>query len=153
MSQERTWEMVVTPKKPIPLDSLEIVVAEGDPLNIGHKHPELYREVMDHWNRVLVENTLSRANELADALTKGDNGKLARLTKQIVGNNQKFRMTRASLNNSKLYLALNSTNYHDFVGTNVQAITNQDFRARMMQAGLDDFGDVNHYFANPLAAC
>ena len=153
MPQEKTWEMIVAPKKPIPLDSLEVIVAEGEPLNIGYKRPDLYREALDFWNKTLVENTLSRSSELSDALNKRDSERLARLTKQIAGNNPKFRMTRATLNGNKLYLALNSTSYEDFVGTNVQAITNQDFRTRMMQAGLGDYGDVNHYFANPIAAC
>jgi len=75
------------------------------------------------------------------------------MSRHIGGVAPKNRLSRAVFDGNKLYLALGTTDYMEFTGTNIQAITNPDFRERLMQAGFEDAADSNHYFSSPLAVC
>ena len=153
MPYQHTWETIVEPEQPILLQDLEVIVAEGEPLTIGKHRPALYDEVLQYWDKAQVRQVLARATDLGNALAQQDEKTIARMTSQIGGVAQKIRCSRAILKQNKLYLALNSTNYMDFIGTNEQAIVNPDFRERLMHAGVEDYADPNLYFANPLAVC
>jgi len=148
-----TWESIVEPEKPIHFSELEVKVAEGEELILASRRPELYNKVLDYWNQQQVNATLARADELADALARKDENRISRMSRQIGGVNQKYRLSRAFLEGGTLHLALSGTNYMDFIGTNVQAINDSQFRERLMNAGIDDYADPNHYFASPLGVC
>ncbi len=151
MSFPQLWEPLVEPPEPIPFSDLEIIVAEGDPFIVGLRRPELYREILEYWDKSQLEQTIVRARDLATALLQPDEAKIARLQKQIGGVEPKLSLSRAVLEGNKLYLAINSVNFMDYTGTNVRASHDPEFRGRLMQAGREDYGDPNHYFANPLA--
>jgi hypothetical protein len=141
----------VRPPEPIPFSELEIIVAEGDIFNVGLRRPELYREILAYWNKSQIEQTMVRAKDLAAALLQQNEAKIARMQSQIGSVQPMWSLSRAVLEGNKLYLALNSVDFMDYTGTNVQASGDQEFRARLMQAGTEDYGDPNRYFANPLA--
>ncbi|MEK6950500.1 MAG: hypothetical protein AABX13_02145 [Nanoarchaeota archaeon] len=151
MSFPQLWEPLVRPPEPIPFSELEIIVAEGDSFNVGLRRPELYREILTYWNKSQIEQTVVRARDLATALLQQDEAKIARMQSQIGGVQPMWSLSRAVLEGNKLYLALNSVDFMDYTGTNVQASCDPEFRARLMQAGTEDYGDPNRYFANPLA--
>ena len=90
---------------------------------------------------------------MAQALKRKDTGTIRRMTQQIGGVGQKHRLSRAFLDGKKLHLALGSTNYMEVVGTNERSINDSEFRARLMQAGIEDAADPQKYFADPLAVC
>lgn len=147
------WEPLVTPPQPIPFSELEVIVSEGDPFITAQRRPELYQEILDHWNKTQVEQTMVRARDLASALLQEDEAKISRMQRQIGGVEAKQSFSRAVLEGNKLYLAMNSVNFMDYDGTNVRASRDPEFRARVMQAGREDYADPNRYFANSLAVC
>ncbi len=153
MPLNNTWETIVEADTPLAVHDLEVILNEGEPLTLGKYRPALYDQVLEYWNKAQVQQMLERATELADALTKKDEAKITRMTQQIGGVNQKLRLSRAVLEGKKLYLALSSTNYMDFIGTNEQARVNPDFWQQLTNAGLEDYADADRYFANPLAIC
>ncbi len=153
MSDTFTWEYIVQAQPPPLLSDLEIIITEGEPLNIGFRRPDLYEEVLDYWNQAQVRQTMVRANDLADALDANDEAKVSRMQRQIGGVNQKNRLSRATMRGNKLFLAMNSTTYMDFVGTNERSINDAAFRERLMQAGIEDYADAERYFASPMAVC
>ncbi len=150
MKRTPTWEWLVRAAQPLPLSELEIIVAKGQPLTFDLQRADIQNEILRYWDEKQVEMTLVRAAELAEALQQGDKEKVGRMQKQIGGVSQKHRCSSAVLQDKKLYLALSSTDYMTFTGTNVRAITDPAFRERLMHAGLQDFADPNYYFANPL---
>lgn len=152
MFENRTWEFIVQPEQPIPLSELEIQVTEGEPLNFSRRM-DLYDRAMQYWNEKQVESVMVRAHDLIVALQTEDRTKVARMQRQIGGIDPKVRFCRGHLDDKKLYLSLAATNYADFIGTNEQSITNPEFRSTLMQAGLEDYADQHHYFANALAVC
>lgn len=152
MPVEKTWEVIVEPEAPILLSELEIIVAKGEDSGLALSRPALFQEVLGYWDRAQVRQVLARLTEFADADLKNDMPRVSRLQKQIGGITAKHRLSRATMRGNKLYLAIASTNFMEFIGTNEQAITNPQFRERLMVAGLEDHADANHYFANPLAA-
>jgi len=149
---EPTWDIIVEPEKLVSFNQLEVIAAEGEPVN-WQKRPELHKEVLNYWNKEQVRMTLERADELADALLNNKEDKVARMSRHIGGVAPKNRLSRAVFDGNKLYLALGTTDYMEFTGTNIQAISNPDFRERLMGAGFEDAADSNHYFASPLAVC
>lgn len=153
LANDKTWEIIVEPEDPISFNQLEVIVARGQSLTLSTERPELYEEALNYWNDKQVEATLARAKDLADALRDRNEPTVARMTRQIGGVSSKQRLTGASLEEDTLFLALSGTSYMDVVGTNVQAISNPDFRTRLMQAGLEDHADPNFYFANALGVC
>ncbi|GEM_PF-3408634 len=150
-----TWEVIVQPQGPIPLSSLEIVIARGESFSLPTDNPILYQEVISWWDQAQVRQTLARSKDLTSVLGSEpvDKEKLGRMMHQIAGNNQKLRLTRAVLDREHLYLAVAAANYMDFIGTNERAISDPAFRERLMSFGLEHRADPNHYFANPLAVC
>ncbi len=148
---QKTWETIVAPAEPVPLSNLEVIVTEGDLFTLGSKRPALYEEVLEYWNQKQIEMTTVRARDFASALMQDDRPKIERMSRQIGGVEKKHSLSRAVLEGKKLYLAMNSVNFMYFAGTNIRAIEDQDFRARLMRAGLEDYADPNRYFANPLA--
>ncbi len=148
---EKTYEWIVQPKEPFPVSELEIKVAKGDPFTLPDSHPSLYAQVMRYWNGAQADMLVERAAELIPELQSGDRNRVIKKSERMIGDSLQHRLTDAYLEGSRLYLAMSSTSYRDFQGTNVQAIENPEFRARLMQAGLDDRANRNHHFANTLA--
>lgn len=150
---KKTWEDIVIPENPIALPELEILIAQGDPLTFPPERADLYKQALNYWNRQLENQTLLRAKELSEAIVANDEAKVRRMTRQIAGDNPRFRMTSAHLEGKRLYLALNATNYELHIGTNGQALVDPVFRQALMTAGIEDRADPNFYFSNPLGAC
>lgn len=150
---EPTWEVIVKPSQPIPLSDLEIRVAQGEPFDLAEQHSDVYARVLRYWDQKQVQQTLARADDLAQALQERDEGKIARMQKQIGSMELKHRLSRAHLQGSTLTLALSTTTYMDFIGTNERAITDPEWREQLMNLGIQDRADQNSYFASPLAVC
>lgn len=152
MDYNRTWEFIVKPEQPIPLSALEVCVTQGEPLDFSRRL-DVYDRVKQYWNDRQVHSVMVRTPQLAAAIAARDEQQIARMQRQIGGIDPKVRFCRGVLKGNKLYLALAATDYSDVIGTNEQAITNPSFRATLIQAGLEDFADGDHYFANALATC
>ena len=150
---ERTWEPLIEPDSPIPVSDLEIRVSKGSPLTLAADRPKLYKEALDYWNASQAKIAKARSDEIISALQSGDEDAIAKIMKMIGGVSPSQRLTYASLRDKSLSLAISGTNYMEFIGTNEQAINNEGFRKRLMDAGFNDYADENAYFANPLAAC
>ncbi|HIH12021.1 TPA: hypothetical protein HA241_07570 [Candidatus Woesearchaeota archaeon] len=153
MSYQKTWEVIVEPENPFPIRDLRVHTAQGEPLKFPLHRVNLNDEILRYWDRKQIEMVTARAETFAQALRQVDTPTIARMQRQIGGIDQKYRCTAAVLRDQDLYLALSVTNYMMFVGTNERAINDQEFRARLIQAGLEDAADPNRYFANPLAMC
>src|SRR3989344_1737024 len=153
MAFVQTWEPMEELPTPVPVSELEVVINTGDEFNLGFKRPELYAEALNYWDEAQIRQVNARAREYAAALAANDQKQIARMQAQIGGVQPKQSCSRARFSDHKLYLAMNSVSYMDMIGTNEQAIANPPFRARLMQAGLEDYTDENRYFANPLAVC
>ncbi len=149
----QTWEMIVEPDKPISLSDLDIILTEGESLNIGARRPELDAEVKRYWSQKQVGATMARAEELAKALKDGNQEQIARMQRHIGGVDPKVRLSQAAIRGNQLFLGLGSTNYMDFIGTNERSIGNSEWRSKLMNAGLYDAADPDKYFANALAIC
>lgn len=152
ITTKSTWEFIVQPEQPILLSELELKIIEGQPLDFSRRIG-LYDQVLQYWNKKQVDSVMVRAHDLTVALQTEDRVTVARLQRQIGGIDPKVRFCEGRLEDKTLYLSLAATNYADFIGTNEQAITNPEFRSTLMQAGLEDFSNQNHYFANALAVC
>ncbi len=153
MNITKTWEYLVRPEHSIPLSELEVIIAKGQPMTIDLERSDIAKEIWRYWDTKQVEMTVVRSVELAQALQEGDQDQVRRMQKQIGGIDPKYRFSQAVLQDKTLYLALSSTDYATFTGTNVRAISDPAFRERLMNAGLQDFADPNYYFANPLGLC
>ncbi len=150
---QKTWETIVEPEKPILFSDLEVHVTKGESLDIGRDYPELHQEVLQYWNGKVAEAAIVRAHDLSKALTSGDDKTVRRLMRFIGGVDSKHRLSRAILDDERLHLALGATDYMHFIGTNERAINDPEFRKRLIQAGIENAADPDKYFANPLAVC
>jgi len=150
---DKTWEYIVKPAQPIPFSELEVVVTEGESLHFPLKRQEIQQSILRYWDDVQQRMFMARSGEFTDALAQKDEAKIKRMLNQVGGVHEKYRLTRAMLEDNKLYLALSLTDYMSFAGTNERAIREPEFREMVMRYGIEDRCDANFYFANPLAVC
>ncbi len=153
MVEEQTWEYIVKPAAPISFSELEVVVTQGEPLSFPLERAEITRGIFQYWDTVQQRMFIARSGEFSSAIALGDESKIGRMLKQVGGVNEKYRLSRAVLEDKKLYLALSVTDYMHFSGTNERAIREPEFRAKLMDCGMQDRADPNFYFANALAVC
>ena len=149
----KTWEYIVQPAQPIPFSELEVVVSQGEPMSFPLQRADIAREIFQYWDIVQQRMFQARSSDFSLAMENGDSQKIARMLKQVGGVNEKYRLTRAVLEDNKLYLALSITDYMTYAGTNERSIREPDFRERLMRYGIEDRCDPNFYFANALAVC
>ena len=148
-----TWEMIVEPERPIPISQLEVIITEGEQFNLGLHRSALYAEITDYWNQKMVRMAQEYADELELVLAINDEKTVQRIMMQIGGISPKYGLSQAVLEGGKLTLALSITNYMKFISTSEHAVNDDEFRERLMQAGEEDYGNPNCYFANALALC
>ncbi|HLC52782.1 MAG TPA: hypothetical protein VJI98_06050 [Candidatus Nanoarchaeia archaeon] len=152
----KTWENIIEPPEPIRVSNLKVHVVDGESFSLATKRPDLYTTVLDYWSKKQGDMAVKRAHDLAEAVRlakSGDDARLRRMQNQIGGVEIKHRLNMASLISERLALVRSGTNYMEFIGTNERAIDDSEWREKLMEAGFNDRGDVNAYFANPLAEC
>jgi hypothetical protein len=114
------------------------------------KRPGLKKDILKYWNQKIVEGLKARADELA---SPKDLKSYRRSVSFTVGDNMKYGLSSVSLTGQDLDFTFNATDYLHFIATNERAIGDSEFRARLIKAGQEDFGNPRAYFANPLAIC
>ena len=149
----KTWELIVEPKKPIPISDLELVVHEGDSLNFPIHRAFESNAVNSHWSNFVQDMTKAYEKDIFDAIKNGNKQELGRIMRQVAGINSMYRLNDATLEGNRLVIDMGVTNFKDYIGTSQRALLDPEFRKILMAAGVTDHNNPNHYFSNPLATC
>ncbi len=145
-----TWELIIEPKSPIPINELELVIKEGDALQFPLHRSYENNLINDYWNKFIVDMALRKKDNLENS-NKEEH--FIRAIKHIASISSMYRLNNASLNKNQLKLRLGLTDFKEYIGTTQEALINNSFRKKLINAGTEDHNDPNYYFANPLAVC
>jgi len=153
VSQPKTWELVAEVARPIPVSELEILIHEGSGLHFPlHRSYEM-NLINDNWNKFIVSMASEKKQDLLEAIAKGDERAFAKAVRHIAGINSWYRLNSARMDGKLLRLDLGLTNFKEYIGTTQHALKDEEFRKRLMDAGIADDNEPNTYFSNPLSGC
>jgi hypothetical protein len=150
---ENTWEMIVEPEKPMPVSELETTVKEGEGLNFPIKRSYEMNLVNSYWDEFVTDMAMRHKNDILTALQKGDTKGFQRIMERVASISSMYRLNNASLKGKKLEAEFGITNFKDYIGTTQHALIDPQFRQMLMDAGIEDANNPNHYFSNPVATC
>lgn len=150
---DKKYEMIIEPSRPIPLSELETMISDGEGLNFPLSRSYEFNLTNSYWNSFVSRMTEARKDDFKAALDSGNTAKLQKIVENISGISSMYRLNSAALSGNKLSLEVGVTDFKSYICTCGQAIDNPEFRRLLIDAGLNDYSDMNHYFANPLATC
>ena len=146
----KTWEMIIEPEKPIPIDELETVITEGLGLHFPIHRSYEFNLLNKHWNDFIVDMAVRRKGELLDFLRNEDIPSFQKSIFFTGGISSMYRFNSASIDGKTLKLYIGITDFKDYIGTTQRALIDPEFRELLMKAGKEDNQDQSHYFANSL---
>ena len=150
---DKTWELIVEPERPIAVADLETEVREGSGLHFPISRSYLFNLVNTNWNRFIVDMASRKREDIKRGLDMGDDPLFYGSIKHIAGISSMYRLSDAHLEGGVLRVTAGMTDFKQYIGTTQYALEDEDFRQLLIDAGVEDHDDLNHYFANPIACC
>ncbi len=149
----KTYELIVEVEKPLLIDDLETVIKEGEGLSFPINRSYEANLINSHWNKFIIDMAHRKREDIMDSITSNNLILYDDCIKHIAGISSMYRLNNAALSGKTLELVLGVTDFKDYIGTTQHALIDEQFRNRLIAAGMADHNDPNHYFANPLAVC
>jgi len=148
---QKTWEMIVEPEEPVPVEDLRTRVEEGEGLSFPLHRAYEMNQVDQYWTDFCVKMAGKKWEDIKEAIENFDVITYNKTIRHISGINTLFRLDSASFQAGTLAMKLAFTDFKEYIGTNIAAKEYPSFRALLMVAGEEDADNPDLYFSNALS--